>query len=157
MSYRLILESAFPGANFSEYSILKASGIVLPKEKLVEVARHLRDAEGFVMLVDVLGIDRATRMGRFEVVYNLFNIEKSKRLFLKVIVEERDASVPSLSSVWESANWYEREAYDMFGITFTGHPDLRRMYMPEDFQYFPLRKEFPVMGIEGSLPLPNNK
>jgi NADH-quinone oxidoreductase subunit C len=61
----------------------------------------------------------------------------------------------SLTQVWDSANWYEREAYDMMGISFINHPDLRRMYMPDDYEYNPLRKDFPLMGIPGSIPLPN--
>jgi NADH-quinone oxidoreductase subunit C len=73
---------------------------------------------------------------------------------LKVAVEEADPFVPSMVSVWLGANWHERETYDMFGIKFTGHPDLRRLFMPEEFEYFPLRKDFPTMGIPDSLPLP---
>jgi len=73
---------------------------------------------------------------------------------LKVAVEEADPFVPSMVSVWPGANWHERETYDMFGIKFTGHPDLRRLFMPEEFEYFPLRKDFPTMGIPDSLPLP---
>ena len=65
--------------------------------------------------------------------------------------------VPSLVPVWTGCNWNEREAYDMFGIIFDGHPDLRRMYMPEDFEYYPLRKDFPLMGVPGSIPLPHHE
>ena len=76
------------------------------------------------------------------------------RLRLKVDVDESDCTIDSVSSVWQAANWQERETYDMYGIKFNNHPDLRRMYMPEEFEYHPLRKDFPLMGIPGSLPLP---
>lgn len=76
------------------------------------------------------------------------------RLKLKSDVDEKDCNIDSVSSVWRAANWQERECYDMYGIIFNNHPDLRRMYMPEDFEYHPLRKDFPLLGIPGSLPLP---
>jgi len=75
---------------------------------------------------------------------------------IKVDVEETE-NIESVSSVWKTANWHERETYDMYGITFKNHPDLRRMYMPEEFEYHPLRKDFPLMGIPGSLPLPKKE
>jgi NADH-quinone oxidoreductase subunit C len=87
-------------------------------------------------------------------VYNIFSIKHNFRLRLKAGVDESDGSVDSVSSVWQAANWHERETYDMYGIKFNNHPDLRRMYMPEEFEYYPLRKDFPLMGIPGSLPLP---
>ena len=73
---------------------------------------------------------------------------------LKCDVEENDCNIDSVSSVWRTSNWQERECYDMYGIKFNNHPDMRRIYMPEDFEYYPLRKEFPLMGIPGSLSLP---
>ena len=88
---------------------------------------------------------------RFEVTYDLRNHKTNQRIFLKVRCDERDPHVPSLCSVWEGCNWNEREAYDMVGVIFDGHPDLRRMYMPEDFEYFPL------MGVPGSIPLPHHE
>jgi NADH-quinone oxidoreductase subunit C len=91
---------------------------------------------------------------RFEVVYNLYSLKNREYVRLKVLVDERDLTVPTVTGVWPGANWHERETYDMFGIVFTGHPDLRRLFMPEEFEYFPLRKDFPTMGIPDSLPLP---
>ncbi|HVN49532.1 MAG TPA: NADH-quinone oxidoreductase subunit C, partial [Bacteroidota bacterium] len=73
---------------------------------------------------------------------------------LNVWTEEENPHVPTVTGVWKTANWHERETYDMFGIIFDGHPDLRRLYMPEEFEYHPLRKDFPLMGIPGSLELP---
>ena len=99
-------------------------------------------------------MDRFTEEDRYEVFYNLVNFQSRKRLRLKVRVDEEDLAVPSVTDVWRAANWNEREAYDMLGIRFEGNPDLRRMYLPEDFEYHPLRKEFPLLGIPGTLPLP---
>ena len=91
---------------------------------------------------------------RFEVFYNLVSIQGRKRIRLQVRVDEEDLVVPSVTGVYRAANWNEREVYDMMGIRFDGHPDLRRMFMPEDFEYYPQRKEFPLLGVPGSLPLP---
>ena len=124
------------------------------KDRIRDVCLHLRDAMGFTYLVDIGGVDRFTEDDRFEVFYNLINLKARQRLRLKLRVDEEDLHVPSIVSVFRSADWNEREVYDMLGIVFDDHPDLRRMYMPEDFEYFPQRKEFPLLGIPGSLPLP---
>lgn len=123
-------------------------------DRIVEVCRFLKAEHGFIYLVDIGGIDRFTDEERFEVFYNLVAPQARKRLRLKVRVEEEAPVVPSVTGVYRAAGWNERECWDMFGIRFDGHPDLRRMYMPEDFAYHPLRKEFPLLGIPGSLPLP---
>lgn len=128
--------------------------VYVDKDQLLEVARHLRDELGFVYFVDCGGVDNFTEEGRFEMFYNLVNIQARKRLRLRVRIEEDDPHVPSVTPIWRAAGWNEREAYDMYGIRFDGHPDMRRMYMPEDFEYYPKRKEFPLLGIPGSLPLP---
>lgn len=124
------------------------------KERIADICRFLRERRGFNLFVDLGGADRFTEEDRYEVIYNLVSIEKSKRIRLRVRVDEDDMTVPTVSDVYRAANWNEREAWDMFGLKFEGHPDLRRMYMPEDFEYHPLRKEFPVLGVPGSLPLP---
>src|SRR5690606_5542777 len=116
--------------------------------------RFLKEEQGFTYLADLGGVDRFTESDRYEVMYNLVNMKGGKRLRLKVLVDESDMTVPTVTGVFRSANWNERECYDMFGIRFNGHSDMRRMYMPEDFEYHPLRKEFPLLGIPGSLPLP---
>jgi NADH-quinone oxidoreductase subunit C len=128
--------------------------IFVEKDRIVDVCRFLRELEGFNYLADLGGIDRFTDEGRFEVYYNLVSLEGGKRVRLKVRVDEEDLHVPSVTGVFRSAGWNEREAYDMLGLVFDGHPDMRRMYMPEDFEYHPLRKEFPLLGVPGSLPLP---
>jgi NADH-quinone oxidoreductase subunit C len=124
------------------------------KDRIADICEYLRDERGFNLLADLAGADRFTEQNRFEVFYNLVSIEKEKRIRLKVHVDEDDMTVPTVTNVYRAANWNEREAWDMFGLRFEGHPDLRRMYMPEDFEYHPLRKEFPVLGVPGSLPLP---
>lgn len=124
------------------------------KEQVLDVCRMLKDELGFTYLVDLGGLDRFTEDDRYEVFYNLVNIGERKRLRLKVRVDEDDLVVPSVTPVYRAANWNERECWDMFGIRFEGHEDLRRMFMPEDFEYHPLRKEFPLLGVPGSLPLP---
>jgi NADH-quinone oxidoreductase subunit C len=128
----------------------------LQKKDVVEVCKVLKnDSElKFIHCEDVTAIDWAKRKNRFAVVYHLFSLKNKFRLVIKVDVDESDCSLDTVSSVWRSANWHEREVYDMYGIKFNNHPDLRRMYMPEEFEYHPLRKDFPVLGIPGSLPLP---
>jgi NADH-quinone oxidoreductase subunit C len=81
-------------------------------------------------------------------------LKNKNRIRLKVFTEEEDPKVPTMTGVYGTANWHERETFDMFGIVFDGHPDLRRVYMPDEFEHFPLRKDFPLMGIPGSLFLP---
>lgn len=124
------------------------------KRHIVEICRHLRDKLAFTFLVDLAGADRFTDTDRYEVIYNLVSIERGQRVRLKVWTDEDDMSVPTVMYVFPAANWNEREVFDMLGIRFEGHEDLRRIYLPEDFEYHPLRKEFPLLGIPGSLPLP---
>lgn len=130
--------------------------IQVQKKDVVEVCKLLKqnDELKFLVCEDVTAIDWARKQDRFTVVYHLFSMKNKFRLVVKSDVDESDCSIDSVSSVWRAANWQEREVYDMYGIKFNNHPDLRRMYMPEEFEYHPLRKDFPVIGIEGSLPLP---
>ena len=130
---------------------------IVAREQILKIARRLKEEFGFLQMIDALGHDRMERKMRFEVTYNLRNHKTNQRIYLKVRCDERDPHVPSLVPVWTGCNWHEREAYDMFGIIFDGHPDLRRMYMPEDFEYYPLRKDFPLMGVPGSIPLPHHE
>ncbi len=129
---------------------------IIAPEKIVEVCTYLRDEPSlrYDLLADVSGIDMYTPVDRFGVVYNMFSLQNKHRLRLKVLLQEDEPKVRSVTGVWAAANFYERETYDMFGIEFEGHPDLRRIYMPEEFEHYPLRKDFPLMGIPGSLPLP---
>jgi NADH-quinone oxidoreductase subunit C len=121
---------------------------------IVQVCEILKNKFSFDYLADITGIDYYTDEKRFGVAYNLVSISGKKRLRILARIEEADATIPSVVKVWPAANWFEREAWDMVGIRFSGHPDMRRIYMPEDFEYFPLRKEFPLIGIPGSIQTP---
>lgn len=122
--------------------------VILSPQDLVRVCRFLRDDPdlAFDFLSDVTGVDRLKlpqASPRFEVVYNLYSLQHRRRLRLKVRVDEGEA-VPTVTGVWETANWHEREVYDLFGVPFEGHPDLRRILMPDDWEGHPLRKDYPV-------------
>jgi NADH-quinone oxidoreductase subunit C len=119
--------------------------VELRAERLVELARLLRDDpdSGYDFLVDVTAVHWPERDRPFEIVYQLYSYTHDDRLRLKVRIAD-GAPVESLVAVWKSAEWNERETYDMFGIRFTGHPDLRRILMPDDYTDFPLRKELPL-------------
>lgn len=129
---------------------------LIDKNKIKNILDFLKTDNrfSFDFMIDVCGVDRATQQGRFEVVYNLYSLKNKNRVRIKARVEENDCSIDSVAGIYPAANWAERETFDMFGIIFTGHPDLRRMYMPDDYEYYPLRKDFPLMGIPGSIPLP---
>lgn len=124
-------------------------------DSIIEICNHLKNNLHYIYLSDVFGIDRYTSEERFEVVYNLLSLRDLTRIFVKVRCEEENPEVESVTSVWPAAGWNEREVYDMFGVKFRNHPDLRRIFLPEDFQYYPLRKEFPLLGIPGSIELPS--
>lgn len=125
------------------------STIYVRREELVEACLALRDEPElqFSVLIDAIPVDLFPREPRFEISYLLLNPGAggaAARLRVKVRVPGTDARVPTLSGVWRAANWAEREAYDLFGLQFDGHPDLRRILMPEDWEGFPLRKDYPV-------------
>ncbi len=150
------LKSRFPDSVESTNEFRGDLTVQVKKSDVVKVAEFLKtDPElAFDLPVDVLGVDMYRPENRFEVVYILYSIKHKNYLRLKVLADETDPVVPTLSTVWSGTAWNEREVFDMFGITFAGHPDLRRMYMPEEYQYYPLRKDFPLMGIPDSIPLP---
>jgi NADH-quinone oxidoreductase subunit C len=124
-------------------------------KNIVDILTYLKEKQHFIFLCDIVGTDRYTSDERFEVIYNIMNLRTQDRIFVKIRLEEENPVVQTATSVWKAAGWLERETYDMFGIRFEGHPDHRRIFMPEDFEYFPLRKEFPLLGIPGSIELPN--
>lgn len=127
---------------------------VAPKE-LFSFLKLLNENFGFDYFADLANVDHFTDEDRFELIYNLLNLTENKRLFVSCRLPESNLEVESVVSIWPAANWNERETYDMMGIRFKNHPDLRRMYMPEDFEYFPMRKDFPLLGIPGSIQLPD--
>ena len=128
--------------------------VYVGREVIVDVCRYLQEEQGFDYLSDMGTVDRFTEDGRFEVLYNLVSLAGKKRLRLKVRLEEADPVVPTITGVYPAAEWHEREAWDMMGIHFDGLDDERRVFLPEDFDYHPARKDFPTLGIPGSLPLP---
>jgi NADH-quinone oxidoreductase subunit C len=130
--------------------------VTVRKGDIVDVCAYLKSDPdlAFDMVVDITAVDLYRPEGRFEVVYHLYSLAHKTYLRLKAVVGEDHPVIASVTPVWAGANWHERETFDMFGIRFEGHPDLRRLYMPEEFEYYPLRKDFPLMGIPDSLPLP---
>ncbi len=113
--------------------------------QIVAALTYLRDAQGFHQLVDICGVDYPERERRFDVVYHLLSMTRNRRIRIKVQTDE-DIAVPSATPVFPSADWYEREAFDMYGIFFEGHPDLRRILTDYGFHGHPLRKDFPMTG-----------
>ncbi|MBI3405005.1 MAG: NADH-quinone oxidoreductase subunit C [Acidobacteria bacterium] len=122
--------------------------IVVPREHLRQVSEilHGEPELGFRYLSDVTGVDRFPTEPRFELNYHLVSIARKERIRLKVRVGSSNPTVDSVTFVWEGSNWHEREVFDLFGVRFEGHPDLRRILLPETFEGFPLRKDFPVEG-----------
>jgi NADH-quinone oxidoreductase subunit C len=121
--------------------------LVVARERIVHVLTELRDDSNclFEVLIDICGVDYPERAQRFEVVYHLLSPRRNQRIRVKCLTDEQ-APVPSVVEVFPAANWFEREAYDMFGILFSGHPDLRRILTDYGFQGYPLRKDFPLTG-----------
>lgn len=150
------LKSEFGNSVESIIDFNRTLTIQIDRGKLIEVCTFLKEDPDlhFDMCKDVVGVDYYRPEYRYEVVYNLYSLKNNFRFLLKIRVSEEDMHVPSVVNIWPGANWPEREVYDFFGIIFDNHPDLRRIYMPEYFEYYPLRKEFPLMGIPGSLELP---
>jgi NADH-quinone oxidoreductase subunit C len=122
--------------------------VSVKREKLLEICRYLHDDPDMHMdyLADLLGVDYPDNKFRFEVVYNLFSMKHEHRILIKALLPEDEPAVESVVSVWNGANWHEREACDMYGIVFNNHPDLRRILMPEDWEGYPLRKDYPLKG-----------
>jgi NADH-quinone oxidoreductase subunit C len=122
--------------------------VVVPQESLLEVMQLLK-ANGFDLLVDVSCVDYLEYRGatsRYGVVYLLANTRSNERLTVRCFVDDPEPTVPSMVPLWPGANWLEREVWDLFGIRFVGHPDLRRLVMPEEFTAHPLRKDYPLQG-----------
>ncbi len=127
-------------------------GIMLKRDRIIDVCRYLHDDPSLKMdhLADLTAVDYSAYPGdtgeRFEVVYNLISTVYRHRIRLKARVPENDPRIDTVVSVWNTANWHERETYDLMGIMFVGHPDLRRILLPEDWEGHPLRKEYPLRG-----------
>ena len=139
------LREQFPDAVIAVREAADGQTIVVQRERIVEILEFLRDDEElrYNLLADLTAVDWLGRTPRFEVVYHLLSIPHRRRVRLKVLVDDGEA-VPTVTGVFPAANFPEREVFDMFGIPFEGHPDLRRILMPEDWEGHPLRKDYPL-------------
>lgn len=126
--------------------------LLVTPEALHETAAFCRDTLGFDLLLDISSVDNFDSEPRFEVVYELYSLEEKLHLRLKTTAFENEPSVPTVSDLWPGANWHEREVWDLMGIRFKGHPDLRRIIMWEGYPFHPLRKDFPLEGKPSEVP-----
>ena len=139
------LHRSFPDASFHSY--LNQHFIEVPAPLVLEVITHLRNAEQFDMLIDLTAVDRPPQPQRFEIIYILYSLPRNERVRVKTRLAETE-SIQSVVSVYTGADWLEREVFDMFGVRFDGHPNLKRILMPEDWTGFPLRKEASIIGMD---------
>jgi NADH-quinone oxidoreductase subunit C len=144
--YSQKLREAFPVAVLSEARFRDETSLTIQLSALREICLYARDTLGFNYLVDVSSIDHFGNEPRFELVYEIYSIRDGVHLRLKATVSEDDCQAPTVSDIWPTANWHEREIYDMMGIRFVDHPDLRRILMWEGYPFHPLRKDFPLQG-----------
>jgi NADH-quinone oxidoreductase subunit C len=141
------------GAKIRERSEFRGeTTFLIDPRDLREVARFCRDELSFDYLIDITSVDHFGSEPRFEVVYELYSMTLAVHLRLKLKVSEDNPAVETVSDIWPTANWHEREIWDMMGLRFNGHPDLRRILMWEGYPYFPLRKEFPLAGKPSDVP-----
>lgn len=141
------LAEKFPAATTSEFR--GETRAVVPADEVFEALRFLKQERGFDLLVDITCVDYLRYRGavdRFGLVYVLTNTQTNERLIVRTFVNDPSPTVPSTVPLWEGANWMEREVWDMFGITFAGHPDHRRILLPEEYTAHPLRKDYPLQG-----------
>jgi NADH-quinone oxidoreductase subunit C len=133
-------------------TFLDQVSVTVKRERITDICRYLFGDDDIRMdyLSDLCGVDYPGRAFRFEVVYNLYSLKYRHRIRLKAQIPEDDTAIDSVISIWRGADWHEREACDMYGILFKGHPDLRRILMPEDWEGYPQRKDYPLQGPEGS-------
>ena len=141
------------GAKIQEKSEFRGeTSFVIRADDLREVARFCKDELSFDYLLDVTSVDNFGEEPRFAIVYELYSMTLAVHLRLKVKVSEETGEVKTISDIWPTANWHEREIYDMMGLRFKGHSDLRRILMWDGYPYFPLRKEFPLEGLPSEIP-----
>lgn len=140
------LKEKFPSAVQDVKEFRDEVTVTVAKESIVDVCQFLKAELRYNLLTDVTAVDYLGREPRFMVVYNLYSIPNKDRLRVKAAVGEENPQIDSVVSVWNTANWLERETFDLFGITFGGHPDLRRILMTDDWEGHPLRKDYPLQG-----------
>lgn len=147
------LSAAFPGLVSAPTEFRgEATVVVADAEKIADVCLHAKSQLGYDMLLDLSSVDNYGDDPRWTVVYELYGTRHGGHLRLKTSVSEEKSELPTVVPVWRTADWHEREAYDMMGIRFRGHPDLRRILMWDGYPYFPLRKDFPLAGKATELP-----
>ena len=142
------VEVPIPGAVLGSNLHRGQTSLEIAPAQIVEVCRFLRDQQQFSRLSGVTAVDWYPTEPRFEIVYLLHSIERNQRLRLKCRLPSDRPEIDSVTGVWPGANWYEREVFDLFGVVFLNHPDLRRIMMPEDWNGHPLRKDYPVTGLK---------
>jgi NADH-quinone oxidoreductase subunit C len=140
------IRSGVPDSVIAAKEFARQVTVTVAREKIAEVARHLKEKEDFGYCVDVTAVDWKTRQPRFDVVYHFYSFSKNERIRVKCGAGEGE-EVPTIAKVYLAANWSERETFDMFGIVFSGHPDLRRILTWDGFSGHPMRKDFPLEGI----------
>ena len=144
-----LVEAAVPGSVRAEIEHRGELTVEIAPERVLEVARFLAGPPlSFALLSDLTCADFPEEPGRFRVAYHLYSLESGARLRLRVWAGAEDPQVDSVTSVWPTADWHEREVYDMFGVRFRGHPDLTRILMPLDWEGHPLRRDYPIGGEE---------
>lgn len=141
-----IVKGRFPDTVTATHSRHGDQTVIIKKPGLMELMRWLKNDEStdFNFLMDLTAVDYLGRAVRFEVVYHLYSLKHNHRLRVKAPVEEADPTIDSLASIWLSADWYEREVWDLYGIKFLGHPNLKRILLYEEFVGHPLRKDYPI-------------
>jgi len=144
------LDSYLPDALTGGHTEHDEPTLFIAPSRIVGACRYLKNEQGFIRLSAVTAVDWYPADPRFEVVYLLHSLDKNTRLRLKCWVSESDCEIDSVTGVWRAANWYEREVFDLFGVRFRNHPDLRRILMPTDWEGHPLRKDYPVHGYKYS-------
>lgn len=146
------IEEAFGTDVFDRKEFRGETTLSLHATRLREIALYCRDTLGYDLLLDICSVDHYGSHPRFEVVYELYSLAKRIHLRLKTATSEEEAEVDTVCDIWPTANWHEREVWDLMGIKFRNHPDLRRILMWEGYPYHPLRKEFPLEGIPSDVP-----
>ena len=142
----------FRGKILSRVEFRGETTFTLAPQDLREIAQFSRDELSFDYLLDISSVDNFGYEPRFEVVYELYSLKLGVHLRLKIAVSEESCALDTVSDIWPTANWHEREIYDMMGIKFTNHPDLRRILMWDGYPFFPLRKDFPLEGKPSEMP-----
>jgi len=140
------IDARFPDAIVGGHSERAEPTLFIAPPQIVAVCGFLKHEQRFIRLSSITAVDWTPSDPRFEVVYNLHSLERNERLRLKCWVSGAHCEIDSVTGVWRAANWYEREVFDLFGIRFRNHPDLRRILMPSDWEGHPLRKDYPVHG-----------